>query len=113
MTCSTKCAAVSPMRRRAYLDQWIHGRDVIVDWHKRDQYGRLVGVVIAFGHDVNLGLVRAGLAWWYRAYAREQRPEDPKVDEWAEEEAQRERWGLWVEPNPVPSWEWRADQKGK
>jgi endonuclease YncB( thermonuclease family) len=78
-----------------------------VDWHKRDQYGRLVGVVIAFGHDIGLEQGRAGLAWWYRAYAHEQRPEDRQLYELAEQEVRGVRRGLWSEPDPVPPWEWR------
>lgn len=60
-------------RSRENLARWVHRRDVIVEWHKRDRYGRLVGVVFVDGHDVNLEQVRAGFAWWYRQYAKEQR----------------------------------------
>jgi len=50
-------------RSRKQLAKGIHGQDVIVEWHKRDRYGRLVGVVITFGHDLNREQIRAGMAW--------------------------------------------------
>jgi endonuclease YncB( thermonuclease family) len=94
-------------RSRQNLAKWVHGQEVVADWHKRDQYGQIVGIVIAFGHDIGLEQVRAGMAWWYRAYAHEQRPEDRQLYEFAEDDAQREKRGLWAESNPVPPWEWR------
>ena len=58
------------------LSKWVYNRQVIVDWKKRDRYGRTVGVVLVDSHDVNLEQVRAGMAWWYRQYVREQSPAD-------------------------------------
>lgn len=49
-------------RSRENLSKWVYRRDVIVEWHKKDRYGRLVGVVFVDGHDVNLEQVRAGYA---------------------------------------------------
>ena len=45
----------------------------VVEWTKPDRYGRIVGKVIVDGQDVGLRQIQAGLAWWYRKYAREQR----------------------------------------
>ena len=56
---------------------------------------------------MNLKIVRAGLAWWYRKYAQEQSPQDQERYETAEAEARAERSGLWRDPNPLPPWEWR------
>lgn len=41
------------------------GRQVAVEFHKRDRYGRLVGKVLLDGMDVNLEQLKAGLAWHY------------------------------------------------
>ncbi len=95
-------------RSRENLAKWVFRRDVIVEWHKKDRYGRLVGVVFVDGHDVNLEQVRAGFAWWYRDYAREQTPEDREVYELAENAAKERKLGLWADPKPVPPWEWRT-----
>jgi len=56
---------------------------------------------------VRLEQIRAGRAWWYRAYAAEQTPEDRERYELAEREAKATKAGLWRDPNPVPPWEWR------
>ncbi|MDH4040145.1 MAG: thermonuclease family protein, partial [Gammaproteobacteria bacterium] len=55
---------------------------------------------------INLAMVAAGHAWWYRYYAP-----DEHLLEAAEDKARAERLGLWAEPNPVPPWEWRRQQK--
>ncbi|QIB65924.1 thermonuclease family protein [Kineobactrum salinum] len=36
---------------------------------EEDDYGRLVGTAYADGTNINLAMVRAGHAWWYRHYA--------------------------------------------
>jgi len=51
--------------------------------------------------------IRAGFAWWYRAYAKEQSAEDAALYEQAENEARWQKRGLWVDDKPVPPWEWR------
>jgi len=98
-------------RSRQTLAKWIHGENVIIDWHKQDRYGRIVGTVIAFGHDVGSEQMRAGLAWWYREYAKEQRAQDRQLSELAEDEARQAKRGLWREPQPVPPWEWRRTSR--
>ena len=70
-------------------------------------YSRTVGVVLVNGHDVNLEQVRAGMAWWYRQYAKEQTPDDRQLYELAENEARVATRGLWADPQPVPPWDWR------
>ena len=54
------------------------------------------------GRMLNRELVREGVCWWYQKYA----PGDT-VLEGLEKAAREERKGLWVEPHPVPPWEWR------
>jgi endonuclease YncB( thermonuclease family) len=57
----------------------------------------------------SLEQVRRGLAWHYKAYQREQPPEDRVSYAAAEEEARRLRLGLWQDTQPVPPWELRRD----
>jgi len=63
--------------------------------------------VLDGSRDVGLEQIRAGYAWWYRAYAKEQTPEDRERYEHAEQEAKARKVGLWRDPSPVPPWEWR------
>lgn len=53
-------------------------------------------------------MLTLGLAWWYRAYAREQTPQERSQYEFAEREAKTKRVGLWADPEPVAPWDWRA-----
>lgn len=75
----------------------------VVDY---DRYKRTVGyVILPNGRVVNEELVKAGMCWWYRRYA----PSDKRLAE--EEEARLPKRGLWVDPNPVPPWEWRVARR--
>jgi endonuclease YncB( thermonuclease family) len=89
------------------LIELVVGKTVEVNWHKRDKYRRLVGKLIAEGQDVNLAMVRSGLAWWYRKYADEQSPVDRVLYKATEDQTRAKRLGLWIDPHPIPPWEWR------
>ena len=55
--------------------------------------------------DVHLEQIRAGMAWWYREYAKEWQDREDCARE--EEGAKSARVGLWKDAKPVPPWEWR------
>jgi endonuclease YncB( thermonuclease family) len=75
------------------------GKDVILDTHGQDKYGRtLADVLLKDGTNVNHMLVKDGWCWWYRKYA----PENGEL-----EKLEEARKGLWADPQPVPPWEWR------
>lgn len=95
------------------LSQRVAGRMVEVEWHKRDQYERLIGKVICDGTDAGLAQVRAGLAWWYRRFATEQTPVDRAIYEAAETRAKATRMGLWSSPDPVAPWDWRKAARNR
>ena len=94
-------------RAKQALSDYVFNQQVTVDWDKLDLYKRVVGKVLDGHRDVNLALVRDGMCWWYRKYAREQSPVDQRLYEAAEAKAKEERKGLWVDPEPVPPWDWR------
>jgi endonuclease YncB( thermonuclease family) len=94
-------------RSRQNLADEVFGKQVSVEWSKRDQYGRIVGKVLVDGRDVCLEQIRAGLAWHYKYYQNEQSAEDRKMYADAEEEARTEKRGLWVDGDPTPPWEFR------
>jgi endonuclease YncB( thermonuclease family) len=98
---------------RQSLAQLTHGKQVLVEWYKRDRYGRLVGKVYVGNLDVNLEQVRRGLAWHYLEYASEQAPADRTAYSVTEYGARSARRGLWADPRPVPPWEWRQRVKGE
>jgi endonuclease YncB( thermonuclease family) len=98
-------------RAKEHLSDLVFNRDVTVEWHKLDRYERVIGKVIVNGTDANLEQVRAGYAWWYREYAREQSSSDRVAYERAEAQAKASRSGLWQDKDPTPPWEWRHSKR--
>lgn len=71
-----------------------------------DRNQRLIAeVILEDGSNLNKLLVANGLAWHFKKYSNS--------DEYAQLEviAQRERRGLWQDPNPIPPWFWRNSRK--
>ncbi len=112
----------APERKQAYglasrkhLASIVAGKQVSIEYQKRDCYGRIVGKVLlvvvfhtsADEIDVCLEQVKAGFAWHYKKYQHEQRLEDQRLYADAENKARYERLGLWRENNPNPPWEYR------
>lgn len=103
-------------RSKQNLSRLVFGREVLVDWEKRDRYGRIVGKVMArppecpscsMTLDVGHAQISVGLAWWYRKYSKEQSTQDAAAYEFSEQEAKTRRVGLWVDTDPVPPWVFR------
>jgi endonuclease YncB( thermonuclease family) len=89
------------------LITWLDGEEVTAQIAKNDRYGRKIATVVHQGRDINLALLKAGLAWHYKRYAREQTPEHADSYGNAELLAKGEQRGLWQEPEPIPPWLWR------
>ncbi|WP_460565725.1 thermonuclease family protein [Hydrogenophaga aquatica] len=98
-------------RSRQALADLVADRDVTVETGKTDRYGRTLGKVLVDGRDAGLLLVRAGLAWHYKAYQHEQTEEDRRYYAQAEHEARASAKGLWSDPSPVPPWEFRRARR--
>ncbi len=81
------------------------GKIVTVEIETKDRYGQTVGeVILSDGRSLNRELVKAGMAWWYRTYSK-----DESIGA-LESDARRLRIGLWQDISPSPPWEYR---KGK
>lgn len=98
-------------RSKENLGKLVYDRDVIVKGVGKDARGRLVGKVFADGQDVGLMQVRAGLAWWDRAYAGAQTPDERAIYERTEDAARTHKLRLWRDPEPIPPWEWRSNKR--
>jgi endonuclease YncB( thermonuclease family) len=109
-------------RSKEILSGLVFGRDVTVEWRKKDRYGRPVGKVKVAEPacrestcpktvDACHAQVVAGMAWWYRKYAKEQETGDANRYEQSELEARARRIGLWTDPQPKPPWVWRKEKK--
>ncbi|MFT4103751.1 MAG: thermonuclease family protein [Burkholderiaceae bacterium] len=83
-----------------------------LDAYKTDPFGRYVANVLTPDGDVGLAMVRAGHAWHFARYAREQAPADRRRHEEAQLDAQRARRGLWADARPVAPWDYRRRARG-
>lgn len=94
-------------RSRQNLAALVFRKQVVVDWNKTDRYRRIVGTVTIGQVDAGLEQIRAGMAWHYKQYAREQVAEDRSAYSAAEDAAREARSGLWSQRDPVPPWDFR------
>jgi endonuclease YncB( thermonuclease family) len=117
----------APERRQAYgerakqhLSALVYGKAVLVLWDKRDRYGRIVGHVFArdcvrlscrYSLDAGLEQIKAGLAWHYRQYEKEQPPAERVQYAALEQQARARREGLWNDAEPVPPWAYRHQSR--
>jgi endonuclease YncB( thermonuclease family) len=97
---------------REHLATLVFGRYVKIEYEKVDRYGRLVGKVWVDDHDECLEQLKAGLAWQYREYEKEQLPADRQLYENAEQEARTLKRGLRKDPSPTAPWEYRHHANG-
>lgn len=71
-----------------------------------DRYGRTVGIVWTRDSiNVNLELLREGLAWHYKHF------DNSEEFVRAESVAKANKKGLWIHGNAVPPWEYRRNRK--
>jgi micrococcal nuclease len=98
-------------RSKEHLSDLVFGKQVEVQSHKLDDFGRNVGKVLVNGKDANLEQVRAGLAWHYKKYLKEQSPSDRVLYAEAEVAARSRKLGLWQDPKPMLPSEWRHGGK--
>jgi endonuclease YncB( thermonuclease family) len=96
-------------RSKESLAQLALDRRVMARCHKRDRYLRELCKVSVGPTDVNLEQIRAGMAWWYRAYAPGQPAADRLIYESVEQEARAKGIGLWNDAWPIPPWEWQTN----
>lgn len=94
-------------KSKTNLSAMVFNKDVVAECGKREKYRREICKIIVNGMDANLEQVKAGMAWHYKQYAKEQSSQDREDYEVAEFNAKIRRLGLWNDKNPVPPWEWR------
>ena len=70
-----------------------------------------MGKILLDGKDINLEQVRAGMAWHYQEYEREQAPADRELYAKAEDEARTARRGLWRDADPIEPSAFRKVEK--
>ena len=94
-------------RAKQAASELVYGKEVTLQTFGKDKYKRTIAnVILPDGTNVNHTLVKDGWCWWFRKYAP-----GNTVLEGLEKEAREARKGLWVDPRPVPPWEWRAQRR--
>lgn len=96
---------------KQFVSDWIDGKQVCVDFQKRDRWGRVVGAVVYDGNLINLEVLKAGLAWHYKAYEKDQRIEEQVAFARAEMIARKKRSGLWADNTAVSPRDYRKHLK--
>lgn len=88
-------------RAKQKLADEVFGKTVVVEYHKKDKYKRIIGTIWLENRNINLEMVQEGYAWAYRKYL-----DDLNFLE-AEKLARDNKSGLWVDPFPIPPWDFR------
>ena len=94
-----------------YLSNKVLGKNLRVLGENKDRYHRLLGKLILNGNDINLDLVKNGMAWHYKFYKKSQEKKDQLLYSNAEKYAKVNKLGLWEKKMPVPPWQWRKKNK--
>jgi len=93
-------------KSKQHLSEMVFGKDVKVEWQKKDRYGRILGEVYVCSTNANLQMVKDGMAWHYKLYDK------TEVYAAAEKDARDKRIGLWSDPNPIEPHEFRKSKRG-
>jgi len=91
-------------RSRQSLAELCFGKPAALDVRGRDRYKRTIARVRCAGTDANAEQVRRGYAWTFTRYARSDSPLYA-----IQNEARAAHRGLWIDPSPVPPWDWRRN----
>ncbi len=91
---------------RARLKELCEGKAVRLEIKDTDQYGRKVAIVWIGKKNINLQMVKEGMAWHYAHYA----PDAADLAA-AEKAARKARKGLWKDKNPINPYEFRKQSR--
>ncbi len=90
------------MQAKQFTSDRAFDKIVRIDYSGKDRYGRFLGyVILPDGGNLNKELLKAGLAWHYKQYNK-----SAELDA-LEKQARAAHRGLWVDPSPMPPWQYR------
>ena len=89
------------------LSDMVYLRDVRLSLKGQDRYQRTLAIVYYQDKNINLEMVKQGMAWAYKQYSH-----DPIYLQ-AQKNAQAKRIGLWADNNPIEPSQWRRQEKNQ
>jgi len=93
---------------KQHLTELVMSKQVNLDCTDLDRYGRLTcKVLLPTGQDIDLDQIKAGMAWHYKQYQRQQSATDRIAYGAAEDTARRSHIGLWSDPHPIQPQDFR------
>ena len=92
-------------KAKQYLSQLVFKQNVTLSVSGYDRYQRILATVYLQEQNINLEMVKNGMAWVYPQYAK-----NPLYFQ-AQDFAQQQKIGLWRDPNPIAPYEWRKQNK--
>ena len=92
-------------KAKQYLSRLIYKRNVTLSVSGYDRYQRILATIYFQEQNINLEMVKHGMAWVYPQYAKN------KIYFQAQDLAQQQKIGLWRDPNPIAPYEWRKQNK--
>ena len=92
------------MQAETFVRELLRDKQVQLDAYGKDRKGRILAVVWLGGINVNLTLVKEGLAWMGPSIPVTKVRVELEV---AERQARVGKYGLWALPDPEPPWEFR------
>ena len=95
-------------RAKEYLSGMIWGKELTVTVTKKDKWKRSIGKVSTPEiKDVGLEMIKAGFAWQYREYNKDEFYAE------AERLARESKKGLWIYKNPIRPQDYRKEHRNK
>lgn len=94
-------------KSKEMLSEKIGEKEVVVTWKEKDRYGRILGDVMLGNRHINLEMVQDGMAWHYKQYSKSKELAS------AEDEARRQKMGLWADKSAESPWDFRKNAKAK
>ncbi|OOF37843.1 thermonuclease family protein [Rodentibacter heidelbergensis] len=92
-------------KAKQQLSALIYKRWVSLKISGQDRYKRTLATVYHNGKNINLAMVKSGMAWAYHHSLRH------SIYLQAQQKAQAKRLGLWAGSSPIPPDEWRKQER--
>jgi endonuclease YncB( thermonuclease family) len=92
-------------KAKQFVDALCRNKIVTVRNNTIDPRGRIIAeVILPDGRSVSKELLKAGYAWHFKRYSQD------KELAALEEEAKKQKKGLWIEENPIAPWDYKKSK---